>query len=137
MLDTSACYILPTLWYWTCKSILGFILDINLLGLRSEIVLGRPESPIPIVRLTKNRHLFRLASVVAVALVVSSTSAIKSDGSSPSSAKTQRDVGAVIFLVLTALQAIQTLILAKEEIESAYRLIRLRYISNSSFSYTK
>ncbi len=105
----------------------GSIVDVvNLLGLRSEIMQGRPESPLPIVRLAKNRHLFRLACVVAVALVVVSTTAIKSDGSIPSSAKTQRDVGSVIFLVLTALQAGQTLILAKEEIESAYTFDRIK-----------
>ncbi|KJA22237.1 hypothetical protein HYPSUDRAFT_77442 [Hypholoma sublateritium FD-334 SS-4] len=98
----------------------GLLYSAYTLVLDIEIMLGRPESPNPIIRLAKNRHLFRLVSVIAVALVVVSTSAIKSDGSISSSAKTQRDVGVVIFLVLTAFQALQTLILAKEEIATSH-----------------
>lgn len=79
---------------------------------------NHPESTSPIIRLTKNRHLYRIVLMVAVILVIISTTSIKSNGSSSNTAKVERDVGVVIFLALTALQAFQTLILAKLEISS-------------------
>ncbi|KJA18843.1 hypothetical protein HYPSUDRAFT_168757 [Hypholoma sublateritium FD-334 SS-4] len=94
----------------------GLLYSAYTLVLDIEIMLNRPESENPIIRLAKNRRLFRLALLIAVILVVSSTSSTNSDGTVSNSSKTQHAVGVAIFLVLTAVQAFQTLILAKMEI---------------------
>ncbi|KAF9477939.1 hypothetical protein BDN70DRAFT_944910 [Pholiota conissans] len=81
-----------------------------------EIMQNRPESSNPIIRLTKNRRLFRLTLLIAVILgVVSSTSASKT-GTFSSSGKTERQASTILFLILTLLQAFQTLLLAQMEI---------------------
>ena len=95
-------------------------------------MLNRPESANPIIRITKNRRLFRLALLVAVILVISATSSTNSDGTVSNSSKIQHEVGAIIFLVLTGLQAFQTLILAKMEIECAFTSYFKIYIYNIS-----
>ncbi|KAF8963767.1 hypothetical protein BDZ97DRAFT_1819087 [Flammula alnicola] len=81
-----------------------------------EIMSDRPESNNPIIRLTKNRFLFRLTLTAAVALGIV---AISSKTNPPS--KTDQilhKVSTIIFLALTILQAFQTLLLTRMEIEA-------------------
>ncbi|KAF8876265.1 hypothetical protein BD779DRAFT_171071 [Infundibulicybe gibba] len=81
------------------------------------------DSPKPtgvIGRLTANRRLFRVAMLVAVALGIFGVS--QSQSSDPHTmdlGKTFRKASTIIFLILTVLQAYQTLRLAQVEISSA------------------
>lgn len=87
----------------------------------SELLKGTPPHRSIILRITRNRALFRLALTSAVALGIAGTT--MSQSSNPHTVNTGltlRKVGTIIFLVLTVLQAFQTLILAKIELTSAY-----------------
>ncbi|KAF9526921.1 hypothetical protein CPB83DRAFT_816514 [Crepidotus variabilis] len=67
----------------------------------------------PIITLTKNRRLFRLLMTVAVALGITASSNVNSDGSSPSYANALREASTIIFLVMTALLVFQTVYFAR------------------------
>jgi hypothetical protein len=84
----------------------------------SELLSGREESKNLIIRLTRNRRLFRLGLTVAVALGIAGSSMTSSNSNSSTginSGSALRKVSTAIFVVLTALQAFQTVILAMEE----------------------
>ncbi|KAF8963815.1 hypothetical protein BDZ97DRAFT_976663 [Flammula alnicola] len=80
-----------------------------------EIIAGRPESDNPIIRLTKNRRLFRFALTVAVALGI--VAASSNNGANSTTNQALHKASTIIFLLLTILQAFQTAILTKIEIE--------------------
>jgi len=80
------------------------------LDLAQEAVV---KSEPPVVRLTKNRHLFRLVMVVAVALGIVAASTISSDGIAGPSSITLREASTYIFLALTILLFLQILHLAR------------------------
>ncbi|KAF8963766.1 hypothetical protein BDZ97DRAFT_975361 [Flammula alnicola] len=80
-----------------------------------EIIAGRPESNNPIIRLTKNRQLFRLPLTVAVALGIAA--AASNNGAESTSNQALHKASTIIFLLLTILQAFQTTILTRMEIE--------------------
>ncbi|TFK35428.1 hypothetical protein BDQ12DRAFT_655543 [Crucibulum laeve] len=90
---------------------------------RESLVDIAPPTNI-ISSLTRNRKLFRLAMTAAVAIGITGSS--MSQDSSPQSVNTGstlRKISAIIFLVLTVLQAYQTCVLARMEMTSsgAYR----------------
>ncbi|KAF5318140.1 hypothetical protein D9619_012044 [Psilocybe cf. subviscida] len=84
-----------------------------------ELLSGREASRNPIIALTRNRRLFRVALIVAVALGIAGLSSSSSNSSTGSigsgSNSTLHKVSTGIFVALTALQAFQTVILALEE----------------------
>lgn len=87
----------------------------------SELLSGREESKNPVIRLTRNRRLFKISLLAAVALGIvglSSSSTSTSSGSGSSSNSILHKVSTAMFVVLTALQAFQTVILAMEETRS-------------------
>jgi hypothetical protein len=67
----------------------------------------------PILRLTRNRHLFRITMVLAVVLGIIASSTISSDGTAGPSSTSLREASSYIFLALTALLFLQTLHLAR------------------------
>ncbi|KAF8955120.1 hypothetical protein BDZ97DRAFT_1675192 [Flammula alnicola] len=81
----------------------------------NEIIAGRPESNNPIIRLTKNRQLFRLALTVAVALGI--VAASSNNGAESTTNQALHKASTIIFLLLTILQAFQTTVLTRMEIE--------------------
>ncbi|KAF8888344.1 hypothetical protein BD779DRAFT_1524935 [Infundibulicybe gibba] len=71
-----------------------------------------------IASLTANRRIFRLAMTAAVALgIAGASNAQSSDPHTANVGKTLRIVGTIIFLVLTVLQAYQTLRVVRAECE--------------------
>ncbi|KIK02650.1 hypothetical protein K443DRAFT_5931 [Laccaria amethystina LaAM-08-1] len=97
----------------------GLLYSAYTLVLDRELLKGTPPHRSFILRITRNRALFRLALTSAVALGITGTT--MSQSSNPQTIKTGltlRKVGTIIFLVLTVLQAFQTLILAKIELTS-------------------
>lgn len=74
-----------------------------------QVVSNNKAKENKIIRLTQNRRLFRLALLIAVALGIASSSNISSDGTIPSSSVALREASTIMFLVLTALLAFQTL----------------------------
>ena len=92
---------------------------------RSELLNDSPLPPHPIIALTRNRRIFRLALTIAVALGSAGTSMSQSSNSSTAhTGKTLHVVSTVMFLVLTILQALQTLHLARSELSG--RLSRFK-----------
>lgn len=80
----------------------------------------RPESSNPLIRLTKNRRLFRLVLLVAVILGIVASTEISSSGTISHTGKLERIISTIMFLVLTVLQAFQTFLLARMELSSMY-----------------
>ncbi|KIK50449.1 hypothetical protein GYMLUDRAFT_252987 [Collybiopsis luxurians FD-317 M1] len=97
---------------------------------RLELCDSRPL-PIPIIgnllELLKNRRLFRIALIIPVALSIASINIISNNPTS-STGVTLRKVAAILFLVLTALQVLQSLVLIQAEREGQDTL---RYSSSS------
>lgn len=77
------------------------------------LLSDHPQIDLPVLRLTQNRRLFRLALLIAVILGVISATQTNTDGSTGSLSKSLHIASTVIFLVLTVLQAIQTVVLAQ------------------------
>lgn len=81
----------------------------------------------PVAALTRNRHLFRLILTAGVALGIVGATQSNPEGSL---ATTLHKVSVIIFLVLTVLQAIQTVLLASMDLAGetyfpgTYKLIR-------------
>ena len=70
----------------------------------------------PLARITSSRRLIRLALVAAVALGITGSTFLNSTKSSDIDlSKTLRRVSVIIFLVVTALLAIHTAFLVREE----------------------
>jgi hypothetical protein len=83
--------------------------------LHSEILQNRPQSSNPLVRLTKNRLFFRIGLFVAVVLGILSAKEISSNGTISHTGNIEHIVSTILFLVLTLLQAFQTVVLARAE----------------------
>lgn len=82
-----------------------------------RILLSDPTPPNnPILRITQNRRLFRLAILLGLILGIVSSSTSSSNGST--SSESLHIASTVIFLVVTILQAIQTIYLASKHIVS-------------------
>lgn len=80
--------------------------------------------PVPIIgnilRLLRNRRLFRIALIVSMALGIAGINEASSDPSS-STGTSLRKASAVLFLVLTIVQVLQTLVLIKAEHEGVLK----------------
>jgi hypothetical protein len=82
-----------------------------------RILLSDPTPPNnPILRLTQNRRLFRVAILVGLILGIASSSSTNSNGSSSSTTDSLHIASTIIFLVVTILQAIQTFFLASKHV---------------------
>jgi len=90
----------------------GLLYSAYTLVLDLESISDRPPPKNALLLLIRNRRLFRLAMTIAVALgIVSST---MHNGQS-STASALHKISVIIFLILTVLQAFQTLMLARME----------------------
>jgi len=84
-----------------------------------RILLSDPTPPNnPILRITQNRRLFRIAILLGLILGITSSSTTNSNGSSSTTTDSTHIASTVIFLVVTVLQAIQTIYLASKHIVS-------------------
>ncbi|KAF7329599.1 hypothetical protein MKEN_00222900 [Mycena kentingensis (nom. inval.)] len=74
-----------------------------------------------IIRLTRNRHLFRIALMVAVALGVSGiTSSTSSNPDKVETGSHLRKASTILFIVLTAIQALQTALAFRDSRAQGY-----------------
>ena len=81
-----------------------------------EQLTGRPTPTGPLLRITRNRHVFRAVLTAAVVLGIVSATQTNNDGSTSATSRSLYKVSTIIFLVLTVLQAFQTLVLVWIEI---------------------
>ncbi|KAF8179636.1 hypothetical protein BJ912DRAFT_982311 [Pholiota molesta] len=93
----------------------GLLYSSYTLVLDLEILQNRPQSSNPLVRLTKNRLFFRIGLFVAVVLGILSAKEISSNGTISHTGNIEHIVSTILFLVLTLLQAFQTVVLARAE----------------------
>jgi len=95
----------------------GILYSAYTLVLDRELLSDAPPPTGIISRITRNRHLFRLAlsAGVAVGITGSINAASTTSTSAVALGKKLRKVSIIIFLVLTVLQAFQTLILLRIE----------------------
>ena len=70
----------------------------------------------PILRLTQDRRLFRLVVMIALILGIISASSTKSNGTISATNKSLHIASTIIFLVVTVLQVLQTIILARKDV---------------------
>jgi membrane-associated phospholipid phosphatase len=97
----------------------------------------RPESSNPLIRLTKNRRLFRLVLLIAVILGIVASTEISSSGTISHTGKLERIISTIIFLVLTILQAFQTFLLARMELSCmCIAFVNLVIQVNNAHEYT-
>jgi hypothetical protein len=68
------------------------------------------------LRITQNRRLFRAAILIALILGIASSSSTNSNGSSSTTTDTLHVASTIIFLVVTVLQAVQTIFLANKRV---------------------
>jgi len=110
----------------------GLLYSVYTLVLDREILSGNVLRN-PISRITSNRHLIRIALTAAVAVGITGSTYISSSKPSDISlSNTLRKVSAIIFLVVTALLAIHTLFLVREE----HTALRRGSFQNTSFGAT-
>lgn len=86
-------------------------------------ILADPTPPSnPILRLTRNRGLFRLGLIVAVALGITGTSEenLSHNNDNVNTGTSLRKASIYIFLVLTVLLVLQTLVLVREELSTNF-----------------
>jgi len=82
-----------------------------------RILLADPTPPEnPILRITQNRRLFRVAILIALILGIVSATSTNSNGSTSTTSNTLHIASTVLFLVVTVLQAVQTIFLASKHI---------------------
>lgn len=82
-----------------------------------RILLSDPTPPNnPILRITQNRRLFRIAILLGLILGIASSSSTNSNGSSSTTTDSLHVASTIIFLVVTILQAIQTFFLAAKHV---------------------
>ncbi|KAG6852467.1 hypothetical protein C0991_011737 [Blastosporella zonata] len=86
-----------------------------------------------ILRLTQNRRLFRLIMLAAV--VIGVVGATKISATDPNNGKIFRTISSIIFLVLTALLAVQTALLTRAEAKNGYRTPGTRTLGGEHGSY--
>ncbi|KDR82181.1 hypothetical protein GALMADRAFT_135541 [Galerina marginata CBS 339.88] len=89
----------------------GLLYSAYTLVLDLELLSDRPPPRSPLLILIRNRRLFRLAMTAAVALGISSSTI---DNGQSSTAKALHKISIIIFLILTVLQAFQTVMLAMD-----------------------
>ncbi|KIM49901.1 hypothetical protein M413DRAFT_439029 [Hebeloma cylindrosporum] len=94
----------------------GLLYSAYTLVLDLEQRTGRPAPTSPLLRITRNRHAFRAALMAAVVLGIVSATLTNTDGSTSDTSKSLRKASIIIFLVLTILQAFQTLVLVRMEV---------------------
>jgi hypothetical protein len=93
----------------------GLLYSVYTLVLDREILNGTTAST-PLSRITSNRHLIRLALMAAVVVgIIGATNSSSSKPSDISLSHTLRKVSVIIFLVVTALLAVHTVFLVREE----------------------
>ena len=103
-------------------------------GCFKRILLTDPTPPEnPILRITQNRRLFRVAILVALILGIASSTTTNSNGSSSSTANTLHIASTVIFLVVTVLQAVQTIYLASMRVSGEFYRKRFTISIKGSF----
>ena len=89
-----------------------------------RILLADPTPPEnPLLRITQNRRLFRVAILVALILGIASSTTTNSNGSTSSTANSLHIASTIIFLVVTVLQAIQTIFLASKRVSGKLSLL--------------
>jgi len=82
-----------------------------------RILLADPTVPNnPILRITQNRRLFRVAILVALILGISASTTTNSNGTISTTTTSLHVASTVIFLLVTVLQAVQTIFLARKTI---------------------
>jgi membrane protein YdbS with pleckstrin-like domain len=89
-------------------------------------VVGGFKATYPLSRLTSNRHLIRIALIAAVAVGITGSTYYSSNLQLSNSL---RKVSAIIFLVVTALLAIHTVFLIREERNATSKLPPLYTLS--------
>jgi len=110
----------------------GLLYSVYTLVLDREILSGSVVNT-PISRITSNRHIIRLALTAAVVIgIVGSTESNSTKQSDINLSHTLRQVSVVIFLVVTALLAIHTLFLVREE----HAALRRGSLPRTSFGST-
>ena len=117
VLDTFRFSIRPTLWSWIGESPFSRESNIQYLLFQNSTLLSslRPASH-PILRLTQNRIHFRLLLITGVILGIVAGSETGSSSVNPSQIMGLRISSVAIFLFLTLVQALQTVILATSSI---------------------
>jgi hypothetical protein len=90
----------------------GLLYSAYTLVLDLELLSDRPRSKNPILIITRNRGIFRMAMSIAVALGIASATI---DNGQSSTAKALHKISVIVFFILTLLQAFQTVVLAKIE----------------------
>ena len=85
------------------------------ISFQREQLTDRPAPTNPLLRITRNRHLFRIVLMTAVVLGIVSATQTNNDGSTSTTSSSLHKVSIIIFLVLTVLQALQTLVLVRVE----------------------
>ncbi|KAF8892350.1 hypothetical protein CPB84DRAFT_1748770 [Gymnopilus junonius] len=95
----------------------GLLYSAYTLVLDRDLLTRRPPPSHPILRLTRNRRLFRVVLMIAVALGIASSSMTDAThtASNDSKIKSLHEASTIIFLILTVLQALQTLVFVKDE----------------------
>jgi len=94
----------------------GLLYSVYNLVLDRELLSGNEMRNNPISRITSNRHLIRIALMAAVVVgIIGSTYISSTKPSDLSLSKTLRRVSVIIFLVVTALLALHTLFLVRQE----------------------
>ncbi|CAA7266695.1 unnamed protein product [Cyclocybe aegerita] len=103
----------------------GLLYSAYTLVLNLESLSDRPPTTNPIIRLTQNRRMFRLALLVAVVIGVVAASG-SNGGLNDNTSSALRKTSTSIFLVLTVLQAFQTIYLAQTRISEPERFKRMQ-----------
>jgi hypothetical protein len=96
---TSDIFSISTLTYFRCRV--------------EEAESESPRRDNSVLRLTRNRNLFRIVMIVAVILSISGSSTISNNGTAGPTSISLREASTYIFLGLTALLFLQTLRLAR------------------------
>ncbi|KAG6811039.1 hypothetical protein H0H92_009270 [Tricholoma furcatifolium] len=98
---------------------------------RFQLTDAEPSNPL--LRLSRNRRIFRVALIAAV--VIGVVGATEISATNPESGKTLRTVSSAVFLVLTVLLALQTVLLSRAEAKNGYRTPGTRSIGGEHGSY--
>ena len=77
--------------------------------------------------MTQNRRVFRLAILVALILGITSSSTTNSNGSTSTTTNSLHIASTVLFLVVTVLQAVQTIFLASKRVSGKLSLFFLPF----------
>ncbi|CAA7260716.1 unnamed protein product [Cyclocybe aegerita] len=98
----------------------GLLYSAYILVLDLEALSDRPKSKIRLIRITQNRRMFRMLLLAAV-VIGAVASSIANGSFTNSTANALRKTSTIIFLVLTILQAFQTVYFAWMELRDPQR----------------